>query len=278
VDGTGRPVTPLIGRAGGAMQRRIGRTVFDLVGRRSRRLLEIDHALCLFVHANRLRLPLVDVTGLFDCTEDVQIRLSRLPRGRWSSPIADVVALCELATRAKPRRVLEVGSFRGYTAHGIASHLEPDSSLVTVDAYDDHGEAYRGTPVEAMIDRRVGEVSSGLFSPDETGSYDLIFLDADHRYDAVKHDTEIVMPLLAPGGWFVWHDYANWGFYSGANGVPEYLLERSADIPIAQLSGTNMAVHRPVWTTLDGHKAYLDAIATTAKATGGGWLDNTRRL
>jgi hypothetical protein len=31
----------------------------------------------------------------------------------------------------------------------------------------------------------------------------------------------VLLPLLSPTGIFVWHDYANWGRFSGKNGVPE---------------------------------------------------------
>ena len=36
---------------------------------------------------------------------------------------------------------------------------------------------------------------------------DLIFIDADHTYNAVVNDSNKAMEMLRPGGVLVWHDY-----------------------------------------------------------------------
>jgi predicted O-methyltransferase YrrM len=180
------------------------------------------------------------------------VTLTELPSGPWSSPVADVVTLAKIAVSVKPRRVLEVGSYRGYTTRLLAEHTAPDARIVAFDRDPRHGEAYRDTPLAAKIERRIGEVDSAAFSADAPGSFDLIFLDADHAYAAVKHDTEVLLPLLAPGGIFLWHDYANWGKFSGKNGVPEYLHELARSRPLAAISGSLLAAYRPAWSSEGG--------------------------
>lgn len=39
--------------------------------------------------------------------------------------------------------------------------------------------------------------------------FDLIFIDADHYYDAVKHDINLFLPLVKPGGTLSGHDIGN---------------------------------------------------------------------
>ncbi len=80
-----------------------------------------------------------------------------------------------------------------------------------------------------------------------------------YRPFSVKHDTELLLPLLAPNGFFVWHDYANCGYFDGKNGVPEYLGELSAKLPIAHIMGSDIAIYSPAWAG-EQKQRYLKAI------------------
>lgn len=213
-----------------------------------------DRVLCHLLK-KRLALPELTLSSLFDGFEESEVVIRGLPKGGWSTPIADVVMLLKLVVCARPARLMEVGSFRGYTALALAQHVEDNARIVTVDRYSEHGEAYRDTSFAARIERRVGETGERVFSGDAAGSYDLIFLDADHAYEGVRHDTECILPLVAPKGYLVWHDYANWGFFNGYNGVPEYLKELvSQGLSIARIAGSDLAIHSPSWD-IEGSEA-----------------------
>jgi len=140
-----------------------------------------DRTLCHLLR-QRLTLPSLSLSDLFDDFDDQPVTLRKMPRGSWSTPTQDIVLLLKLALCAKPRRILEVGSFRGYTALYLAQNVEADATIVTVDRYSEHGEAYRQTPEAARIERRVGETGPELFAQDTRASYDFIFIDADHTY------------------------------------------------------------------------------------------------
>ena len=132
----------------------------------------------------------------------------------------------------------------------LAQHTDDEARIVTVDHNPEHGEAYSCTPLAARIERRVGETSPALFAADAPGSYDLIFIDADHSYEGVRRDTALGLPLVAPNGYIVWHDYANWGYFDGKNGVPEYLKElaQQRGLPLARVAGSELALHSPAWS------------------------------
>lgn len=122
-------------------------------------------------------------------------------------------------------------------------------------------------------------MSVEAFAIDQTTSYDLIFLDADHTYGAVKHDAEILLPLLASDGMFVWHDYANWGRFSKKNGVPEYLHELTATRRVMAVGGCWLAAHSPGWGSAQGADRLTSALqATSSDAVGSDpWtVDNPR--
>jgi hypothetical protein len=217
-----------------------------------------DLTLCHFLK-QRLVLPDISLQELFTNFNDEPVTLNQLPRGAWSTPLADIVMLLKVIVCSKPKKLMEVGSFRGYTALYMAQHISSDAKIVTVDRYPEHGEAYLNTPYASIIERRVGETNTEMFQHDAQGSYDLIFIDADHSYSGVKNDTELVLPLVSQNGFIVWHDYANWGYFDGKNGVPEYLKELSAKLPIAHIIGSDVAIYSPSWAGSQ-KQHYLQAI------------------
>jgi len=218
----------------------------------------LDRTLCHFLR-RRLTLPTLSLPDLFPDFNERIARIGQVPRGSWSTPIADLVMLLKIAACTQPKRVMEVGSYRGYTALYLAQHLSPDAKIVTIDRHPDHGEAYRTTSLAGMIERRVGEIDRAMFAGDEPASYDLIFVDADHSYSSVRNDTELVLPLLSLSGFIIWHDYANWGYFSGENGVPEYLGELGAKLPIGHIAGSTLAIHSPSWVSDEGRERFRSA-------------------
>jgi hypothetical protein len=223
----------------------------------------LDRTLCHFLR-RRLTLPTLLLPALFPDFNERIVSIGQVPRGSWSTPMADLVMLLKIAACAQPQRVMEIGSYRGYTALCLAQHLSPEAKIVTIDRHPDHGEAYRATSLAHRIERRAGEIDRAMFAGDEPASADLIFVDADHSYSSVRNDTELVLPLLAPAGFIVWHDYANWGYFSGENGVPEYLGELGARLPIGHVAGSTLAIHSPSWISGEGRERFRSATRVDA--------------
>jgi hypothetical protein len=173
--------------------------------------------------------------------------------------------LLKIAVCTEPKRLMEIGSYRGSTALFLAQHISPDARIVTIDRHPDHGEAFRKTSVAPMIERRVGATDRAMFAQDQPATYDLIFIDADHSYRSVRNDTELVLPLLAPAGFIVWHDYANWGYFSGQNGVPEYLGELAVWLPVGHVLGSTLAIHSPSWVSGAGKELFCRAAQVKAQ-------------
>jgi predicted O-methyltransferase YrrM len=228
-----------------------------------------EYGLCLLLKQRRLSLPPLALNAWFPEADDVPVSVSVLPKGEWAAPLSDVVYLMKLVRLVQPARAIELGSYRGYVARAMAENMPEGAALVTVDIAPEHGEAYRGSELASRIERRVGAIDATLFEG-EHGSYDFVFLDADHRYDAVRHDSDVVLPLLKPNGVIVWHDYSNWGAFSGGNGVPDHLGELAQRLPIAHLFGTRMAVHSPAWSTSERPR-FEEMVAVTQR-----WIDQGR--
>src|SRR5882762_2492422 len=142
-----------------------------------------DRTLCQFLR-RRLTLPRLSLSDLFPDFNERLVSIGQLPHGSWSTPLSDLVMLLKIAVCTEPKRVMEIGSYRGYTALFLAQHISPDARIVTIDRHPDHGEAYRKTSLASMIERRVGATDRAMFERDESASYDLIFVDADHSYES----------------------------------------------------------------------------------------------
>jgi len=235
-----------------------------------------DRTLCHFLR-RRLTLPMLSLADLFPNFDERIVSIGQLPSGSWSTPLADVVMLLKIAVCTEPKRLMEIGSYRGSTALFLAQHISPDARIVTIDRHPDHGEAFRKTSVANMIERRVGETGRAMFAQDQPATYDLIFIDADHSYQSVRNDTELVLPLLSPAGFIVWHDYANWGYFSGQNGVPEYLGELAAQLPIGHVLGSTLAMHSPGWASGAGGERFRSATQTETGKIADPWQGNLPR-
>ena len=67
----------------------------------------------------------------------------------------------------------------------------------------------------------------------------LAFIDGSQSYEYVKNDTEKVLPLMAPGGVVLWHDYDfRWP------GVCRYLNERRNELSLRRIEDTTIGYHR----------------------------------
>lgn len=237
------------------------RSIFQFLANRPR----LENAI-LQLDKNWSRIPSLSLETIFDDFESQEVRFRELPTGPWASSMIDTVVLAKIALCLRPKRVLEVGSYRGYTAKILAAHTPAGSRIVALDRDPRHGETYRNSTLAKKIERRIADVAQETFLNDPPGGYDLIYLDADHSYDSAKHDTEVLFPLLSFNGLFVWHDYANWGRISRRNGVPKLLHELSGSISIAAIGGTWLAIHSPRWNSeQEGNQQFREAIEKTKR-------------
>ncbi len=104
------------------------------------------------------------------------------------------------------KRVLEIGTYTGYTAISLASALPKDGVVVTIDCNDEIEEIARSffakSELEAKIDFRIGEACQII--PELEEMFDLVFIDADKREYADYY--EQVFDKVRPGGMIVADD------------------------------------------------------------------------
>jgi len=111
--------------------------------------------------------------------------------------------LGQLSRMIRPRRILEIGTFTGYSALCLAGGLEADGLLFTIDIREEDVALARGyfdrSPWADRIRSLSGNALEVMTSLEE--SWDLVFLDADKvNYTAYY---EAVLPKLRQGGWII---------------------------------------------------------------------------
>ena len=116
----------------------------------------------------------------------------------------EVGALLNLLVRElRPRRVLELGTFTGYSTLWMASALPEGGRLDTLEINDELEdlirEAFRRAGVEDRVRLVIGDALDILPMVDET--YDLVYIDANKR-DYVAYYQEVIN-LVRPGGLIV---------------------------------------------------------------------------
>lgn len=109
----------------------------------------------------------------------------------------------------KPRRILELGTFTGYSALCLAEGLCEGGEVHTIEIDDEIEEFTRSyldrSPVGDRIKLIIGDALEIV--PTLTGTYDLVFIDANKR-DYLKY-YELVLPKVRPEG-FILADNTLW--------------------------------------------------------------------
>ena len=103
----------------------------------------------------------------------------------------------------KPRRVLELGTFTGYSALAMAEGLAEDAELHTVEIDDELEdficEHFEASPRREQIHLHIGDAA--VVVPQLGGQFDLVFIDANKRnYCDYYH---LVVPLVPVGGFII---------------------------------------------------------------------------
>lgn len=109
----------------------------------------------------------------------------------------------------RPNRILELGTFTGYSALCLAEGLSEDGELVTIEHNDELETTIRRnlakSPLSSKIRLIIGDAKEYLSG--EAGLFDLVFIDADKREYCAYLD--LVYPLLPVGG-FILADNTLW--------------------------------------------------------------------
>ncbi|MFN4147382.1 MAG: O-methyltransferase [Runella sp.] len=108
--------------------------------------------------------------------------------------------LALLSRLMRPSRILEIGTYTGYSALCLAEGLPPDGRLITIDVneeLEDFTSSYfQQSPFASQIDYRIGHAAEII--PTLSDTFDLVFIDADKRNYALYYD--LIFDQVRSGG------------------------------------------------------------------------------
>jgi len=113
--------------------------------------------------------------------------------------------LSMISQMIQPSRILELGTFTGYSALCLAEGLREDGRLVSLEHNDELEDMIRRnlslSPLGERIELIIGDACEWLAAQTTDQLYDLVFIDADKREYCAYLDA--VLPLVRPGGWIL---------------------------------------------------------------------------
>jgi hypothetical protein len=185
--------------------------------------------------------------------ENIQMLSEGWPLG--GMPPQDLYALMRVVKWIRPKRIFEIGTFKGVTTTHLALNSEaeiytldlPKEVAANLDGYsagdlvllqprDAIGKTYQPYNVDGRIRQLFGDSRLFDYQPYKR-SMDLVLVDGCHIYDGVLADSQTAFDLLCDNGAILWHDFAN------LRDVTRAVLKLSEKWPIYHLEGTFLALY-----------------------------------
>ena len=147
------------------------------------------------------------------------------------------------------RKILEIGTYTGYSALSVALALPDDGMVVACDshvAWTDVARRYwQLAGVEHKIDLRIApalETLDTLLNNGEAESFDFAFIDADKlNYDGYYEKS---LQLLRPGGLIVIDNVFLFGSVADPDTLDEKMRERISPSSISAMQALNSKIHK----------------------------------
>ena len=214
--------------------------------RENRRLFQSIGRLLGFAEV-KPRLPKHPLNDLL--RDDPRVTLSSIEReDDFQVTPFELMTLGSIVADFAPKQLFEIGTFDGRTTLNLWHNAPEDAKVFTLDLPPDQQTHYEGKGHSAKLkdvstDRIIqlfGDSHQFDFGP-YVSQIDLVFVDANHTYEAVVKDSQTALKLTeGRNGLIIWHDYES---MPGVTKAVNELIDRLPEPPrfFGQLQGTSLA-------------------------------------
>lgn len=179
----------------------------------------------------------------------------------------EILFLAAVTRLLQPKRIFEIGTFRGRTTAVFILNASPSCEVFSLDLPLEPGglAGYLPTDIDLVKVRNAGGYlqraglsgrykqiycDSRTFDPEPfRGTVELGFIDGAHAVDFVRNDTMKMAIMMSNRGYVFWHDYGGVGSFRP---LAKYL--ESLPIQLYRVPQTTLA-----WTTGDQMKRLIQA-------------------
>lgn len=111
--------------------------------------------------------------------------------------------LSMLSKMMQPKRILEIGTYTGYSALCLAEGLASDGKLVTIDVNEELANRVQAYFNASTFAEQIQYIISPALNviPTLNETWDLVFIDAD-KQNYIEY-YELILPLVRPGGYVI---------------------------------------------------------------------------
>lgn len=146
----------------------------------------------------------INTSALDEVLNEIEIyTLANHPHAQMLSGHVQGKVLEFFSKMIAPERILEIGTFTGFSALCLAKGLTNDGKLVTLELREDDaataGKYFAKAGMESKIDLHVGDALEIISTLQE--KWDLVFIDAD-KVNYINY-YELTLPSVKSGGWIL---------------------------------------------------------------------------
>ena len=108
-----------------------------------------------------------------------------------------------LVEMIQPKRILEIGTYTGYSAIALAQGLKTEGKLITIDVNVELEKMISNFILEAELSDKIEQITGNALEiiPTLTENFDLVFIDADKQN--YKNYLDLVLNKLNSGGYIL---------------------------------------------------------------------------
>lgn len=191
-----------------------------------------------------IKLLLEELLEKLTLSEPKKIVLKAIHEGkRGSLSPYELKILTTIVKASNAKNILEIGTFEGRTSLNIASNMNNNARLYTMDLPQEIctdfivGNIYKNSEVKDKIVQI--HSNSKHFDFSKLPNMDLIFIDGGHSYEEVLSDTKNAINILKKNGIIIWDDIDN--CHLGPTEAV-YSLSKKNNFDFYLISGTKMAI------------------------------------